>query len=63
MRQPRFRWLSPRTFIALVGPSCWHLWVSVPTGNFGNHNKTYGTIGGVVIMLLWLWILNVSMLF
>jgi membrane protein len=32
-------------------------------GNFGNYNKTYGTLGGVIVMLLWLWILNMSLLF
>ena len=31
--------------------------------NFGNYNKTYGAIGGVIVMLLWLWILNMSLLF
>ena len=36
---------------------------SAYVANFGNYNKTYGAIGGVVIMLLWLWILNVSLLF
>jgi membrane protein len=32
-------------------------------GNFGNYNKTYGALGGVIVMLLWLWILNMSLLF
>ena len=31
--------------------------------NFGSYNKTYGAIGGVIIALLWLWILNMSLLF
>lgn len=31
--------------------------------NFGNYNKTYVAIGGVIVMLLWLWILNMSLLF
>ena len=30
---------------------------------FGSYNKTYGAIGGVIVMLLWLWILNLSLLF
>jgi len=32
-------------------------------GNFSNYNKTYGAIGGVIVMLLWLWILNMSLPF
>ncbi len=31
--------------------------------NFGNYNKTYGAIGGVIVLLLWLWIANNSLLF
>ena len=27
-----------------------------------NYNKTYGAIGGVIVMLLWLWSLNMSLL-
>ena len=31
--------------------------------NFSSYNKTYGAIGGVIVSLLWLWILNMSLLF
>lgn len=30
--------------------------------NFGSYNKTYGTMAGVVVFLLWLWITNVAIL-
>lgn len=30
--------------------------------NFGSFNKTYGTLGGVIIFLVWLWITNVAIL-
>jgi len=63
VRQPRFRWLSPGSFIALVAFVLASLGFSAYVANFGHYNKTYGAIGGVVIMLLWLWILNVSLLF
>jgi membrane protein len=31
--------------------------------NFGSYNKTYGTLAGVVVFLVWLWITNVAILF
>jgi membrane protein len=31
--------------------------------NFGSYNKTYGTLAGVVLFLVWLWITNVAILF
>ena len=31
--------------------------------NFGSYNKTYGTLGGIIIFLVWLWITNVAILF
>jgi membrane protein len=63
VHQPRFRWLSPGSFLALVAFVLASVVFSAYVANFGNYNKTYSAIGGVIIMLLWLWILNVSLLF
>lgn len=30
--------------------------------NFGSYNKTYGTLGGLIVFLVWLWITNVALL-
>src|ERR1700753_3311531 len=30
--------------------------------NFGSYNKTYGTLGGVICFLVWMWITNVAIL-
>ncbi len=30
--------------------------------NFGSYNETYGTLGGIIIFLVWLWITNVAIL-
>jgi membrane protein len=30
--------------------------------NFSNYDRTYGSLGGVIVFLLWLWIANLALL-
>ncbi len=63
VRQPRFRWISVGAVAALV------VWAIASAGfafyaaNFSNYNATYGSIGGVIVFLLWIWISNNALLF
>ncbi len=56
------RWVSPGSFLALL------IWLvasagfAVYVGNFASYNKTYGTLAGVIIFLVWLWITNLAIL-
>ncbi|MFF8279861.1 YihY/virulence factor BrkB family protein [Streptomyces lateritius] len=56
------RWITPGSFLALV------IWMIASAGfalyvaNFGSYNKTYGTLAGVIIFLVWLWITNLAIL-
>jgi membrane protein len=62
-RLPRIQWLSPGAVVALV------VWVIASAlfgfyvANFGSYNKTYGTLGGAISLLVWLWISNLAVLF
>ena len=62
VRQPHFRWITPGGVLAVV------LWVIASlgfgfyVGNFGSYNATYGTLGGVISFLVWLWISNIALL-
>ena len=63
VKQPKFRWMSIGAAIAIV---VWLL-ASVAFGfyvaNFGSYNKTYGSLAGVIVFLLWLWLTNLALLF
>ncbi|GLY01563.1 YihY/virulence factor BrkB family protein [Actinoplanes sp. NBRC 101535] len=57
-----FRWISPGGIFAVF------LWVAasgafaIYLANFADYNKTYGTLGGVIAFLVWLWISNMAIL-
>ncbi len=63
LKQPKFRWVSIGAFVAII------VWILASVGfafyvtNFANYNKTYGSLGGVIVFLLWLWITNLVLLF
>ena len=63
VKQPKFRWMSMGGFIALVVLAIVTAGFGFYVANFGNYNATYGTIGGVIVLLLWLWLANLSLLF
>jgi membrane protein len=63
VKQPKFRWMSLGSFIALMIFLLASLGFALYVANFSSYNETYGTIGGVIVSLLWLWILNMSLLF
>jgi len=63
VKHPSFKWITPGGIIAVV------LWVvasaafAAYVANFGSYNKTYGSIAGVIVFLVWLWISNIALLF
>jgi membrane protein len=63
VQQPKFRWISVGAGLAIV------VWIlasaafAVYVANFGSYNKTYGSLAGIIILLLWLWLTNLALLF
>ena len=57
-----FRWVSPGSVLAVI------VWIAASAAfafyvaNFGSYNETYGTLGGAIVFLVWLWITNVAVL-
>jgi membrane protein len=62
VKHPGFRWISPGGVLAVL------LWIIASAAfafylaNFANYNKTYGSLGGVIVFLVWLWISNIAVL-
>ena len=58
-----FRWITPGGFVGVL------LWVlasaafSLYVNNFGSYDKTYGSIGVVIVLLLYLYIASLTILF
>lgn len=62
VQQPRFRWISVGSFVAIL------VWAIATLGfglyvAFGNYGDTYGALAGVIVFLLWLWLTNNALLF
>jgi membrane protein len=62
VRQRRFPLITPGGILALL------LWAAASAGlgfyaaKFGSYQKTYGTLGGVILFLVWMWVSNVALL-
>ena len=62
VQQPKFRWVSVGAVVAIV------IWMVASAGfafyvaNFASYNKTYGSLAGVIVGLVFLWLTNVALL-
>src|SRR5690606_8657708 len=51
-----WKWLTPGAIVACV------IWIAASIGfsiyvrNFGSYNESFGSMAGVIILLMWLWI-------
>jgi membrane protein len=61
-REPQWRWVSwgavAATVLWIIGSALFSIYV----GQFASYNKTYGSMGGVVVRLMWLYVSSLAML-
>ncbi|MFC6153668.1 YihY/virulence factor BrkB family protein [Nocardioides yefusunii] len=62
VQQPKFRWISPGTVLTLVTGLVAAGGFTFYVANFGSYDKTYGALAGVIVALVFLWIMNVVLL-
>lgn len=53
---PKWSWTSPGAIFAAVAWLIASVLFSIYVANFGSYNETYGALGAVVVMMLWLYI-------
>ena len=56
------RWVTGGAVVALLAWIVASIAFALYVSNFGSYNKTYGSLGGVVVFLLWLWLTNLAIL-
>ncbi len=58
-----FRWVTPGCLVAMVAWAIVSAAFAFYVSNFGSYDKTYGTLGGLIALLVWFWISNLAILF
>jgi membrane protein len=62
VKQRSFRFVTKGALLALVVWLVASVAFAFYVANFGSYNKTYGTLGGVIGLLVWVWLTNVAVL-
>ncbi|MFH8250810.1 YihY/virulence factor BrkB family protein [Microbacterium sp. B2969] len=62
-KQPKFRWISMGALLAILILTLATVAFGIYVTNFSHYDRTYGSLAGVVIFLLWLYIANLALLF
>ena len=55
--------MTPGSLVAIVVWAIASAAFAFYVANFGSYDKTYGTLGGLIALLIWFWISNVAILF
>jgi membrane protein len=62
-RRPRWRWITPGAIVAVVVGVAASIGFSIYVTLMGNYNKTYGSLGAIIVLLLWLYLTAYAVLF
>ncbi|MGW0802516.1 YihY/virulence factor BrkB family protein [Nonomuraea sp. NPDC002799] len=62
VEHPGFRWITPGSTVAIIGWIAASALFGFYVANFGSYSKTYATLAGVIVFLIWLWITNIAVL-
>jgi membrane protein len=60
--EQKWKWITPGSVFAVIVMIAASLGFSFYVNNFGSYNKTYGSIGTVIVLLTWLYLVGVVIL-
>ncbi len=60
--QQRWEWISPGSLLGAVLFLAFSFLFRVYVQNFANYDKTYGSLGGVMVILFWFWVVSLLLL-
>jgi membrane protein len=60
--EQRWKWITPGAVFAVIATVAVSLGFSVYVNNFGSYNKTYGSIGAMIVFLTWLYLTGLVIL-
>jgi membrane protein len=63
IKRPKFRVVSVGAALAIVGWVLASMAFALYVANFSSYNKVYGALAGVIVLLVWMWLTNLSLLF
>lgn len=55
-RNAKWRWLTPGAAVAGIFFFLGSYGFAIYVANFANYNETFGSLGGVIVLLTWLWL-------
>ena len=62
-RRPKWRWVTPGAVVAMIVGLVASIGFSIYVSLLGNYNKTYGALGAIIVVLLWLYLMAFAVLF
>lgn len=63
IRHSKFRWITAGSVLAILTWVAASLLLALYVSRFANYDKTYGSLAGVVVFLVWLYVTNIALLF
>lgn len=62
-RRPRWRWITPGAVVAVTIGLVASIGFSIYVSQLDSYNKTYGALGAIIILLVWMYLMAFAVLF